>query len=123
MREAIAARLSGGEGKEWQEKFRREIAEREKAAGHWTLNVDVLFDRFPHAHLITYEPSIRRIQIKMDREQSADPKQYDTKVRSSSEALTYACALAGHPIAFVGDLAWQVDNFSLLKLTCFILDR
>jgi hypothetical protein len=122
MREIIESRLSGGDREAALEKFKHEIVEHEKATGRWTFDVDVLFGRFPYAHWITYEPSLRRIQIKVDRERSADPAEYDTKVRSSSEALTYACALAAHRVAFVGDLAWQVDNFSLLKLTCFILD-
>jgi hypothetical protein len=123
LRGMIEARLSGGSRERLREELRRKVAEREKAAAGWTVDAEVSFDRFPRAHWITYEPSIKRVQIKVDHEQSADPKEYDAKVKTTSEAITYACALAGRPLALVGDLAWQTDNFSLLKLTCFILDR
>jgi hypothetical protein len=123
LRRMYEAKSSADASQEMREKFRRTIMERERAASGWKVEAEVAFDRFPRAHWITYEPSVRRIQIKVDHRQSADPKEYDNKVGSTSEALTYACALAGSPLAFVGDIAWQSDNFSLLKLTCFILDR
>jgi hypothetical protein len=123
IREVIKAGLSGGDRQRMREQFGRQFEEREKGHARWIVEADVAFDKFPRSHWITYEPSIKRLQIKADREQSADPKDYDEKVGTTSEALTYACALGGRPAAFLGDLAWQSDNFGLLKLTLFIIDR
>jgi hypothetical protein len=123
LRQAIEVRLSGGDSERIRERVKRRIAEREEAASQWTVDTDVAFETFPRAHWVTYEPSIKRIQIKVDRKQSADPKEYDAKIKITSEALAYACALGGQPTVFLGDIGWHTDNFNLLKLTCFVIDR
>jgi TIR domain len=109
----IEARLSARDRQRARESLRREVEQHERENASWTINAELVFDRFPRAHWIDYDPSIERIQIKVDRHMHADPKQYDNHVETASEALVYACALAGQPVVLMGDIAWQMENFAL----------
>lgn len=89
----------------------------------WHVESSAVFVAFPVPHLIAYEPSIRQIQIAASKPLSADPGEYDGKVTTASEALAYACSLAGQAAVNLGDLGWFSDNRALVKLVSYMLDR
>jgi hypothetical protein len=121
LRKSIAASLSDDRAAA-RDRLRREISEQEDALSAWKLEAQLDFDKYSRAHWVTFDPQAKRIKIESDLERSADPKDYDNKVGTTSEALVYACALGSNPIAFIGDIGWMLDRPNLLKLTTFMLD-
>lgn len=105
--------------KEWIEKYN----EQEKQYIDWDVRGRTFFSFQPAAVNIEYDPGLKRIKIESDTDCFTEPVLYDNKVRTSSEAIRYVCAVTSSPINFLGTLEWHLENLPLRKLLIDILDH
>ncbi|MBC3194055.1 HNH endonuclease [Pseudonocardia sp. C8] len=124
LRRIIDIRRGSSDVEAARHQFLREITEAERSTADWRMEGNALFDKHPTAHLVNYDPSLRRIQIHADRALDIDPEEYDEKVATTSEALMFSCALARQVVAAdIGSLTRYSENSSLAKLTAYMLER
>lgn len=120
--ELIIARQSE-HWKELREQFIIKCDEREKEYLEWDVDVRIDFSASSIALNIEYDPELKRIKIFSDSNPFTDPKMYDNKVKTTSEAIQYTSAVCNSKYCYLGDIGWHFENLPLTKLLIDILDH
>ena len=89
----------------------------------WTIAGSVDFSARPIALDICYEPDVRRVSIQTSEHQSTNPADYADHASATSELLQLLCALLNANFVHIGDIGWYIDNYHLMKVCMYYLDR
>jgi hypothetical protein len=122
MTKLLTARLDP----DWQaakERIKLQSVEDEKIFRDWRIMHNVEFESLPVAVNIEYDPSMKRIKIISDNEESTNPKHYDNEVKTSSEAIRFLCVMLKKRYANIGDVGYQLEFLPLLKLMIDFYDK
>jgi hypothetical protein len=90
--------------------------------GSWQISGDIDFKNDGVLEIV-YDPDGKSLSIKSKTDLSTDPADYEHHLKTTSELLSFVGATRRNFVAFLGDISFSLDNWSLMKLMTYLLDN